>query len=525
MRINIFLNLIISILIISNIGEAVSLSNFDEKQIDFNNRFLEIQNEIINKEVDWVANYSSFKNSLHFVANYEFDIEKEFTDDINYLNNLPDKFDWRNVSNTNWITQVKNQGSCGSCTAFGTLGALEAVVQIELGKTIDIDLSEADLYYCNGGDCNRGITISDAAQYVSSIGVSDELCFPYVTNSGDCEDKSFNWENRVIKAKKGTNNGVTGIKNAIYQYGPVVSAFNVYEDFYYYLGGIYEHVYGIVKGGHAITIVGWDDDPGYWICKNSWGRDWGEYNPYSNNDENGYFRIKYDECGIGRDTHFFYDFSGNIPPSIPKNLKPYHGQNNVNININLSWNNSFDYNNDEISYNIYFSEGLNVGFDDILIEGLTKNYYNMYNLNKNSNYSWFVVTEDEHGSQSMSNKILFSTRSPLEPIVNGPSYIRVNKNITFTAYPSEICKGNEYYWEFDWGDGSNTILGPYSECIEIKVSHIWTNKGVYSIGTRYREDDIWSDWGNLNISIYKFKIFNNIQNRNFFIFNRLLILQ
>ncbi|MFE3846293.1 hypothetical protein ACFL1L_05505 [Thermoplasmatota archaeon] len=99
------------------------------------------------------------------------------------------------------------------------------------------------------------------------------------------------------------------------------------------------------------------------------------------------------------------------------------------------------------------------------------------------------------------------------------------KNITFTAYPSEICKGDEYYWEFDWGDGSNIILGPYNECIEINVSHIWTNKGIYSIGIRYREDDIWSNWCNLNISVYKFKIFTNIQNRNFFMFNRLLILQ
>jgi len=66
---------------------------------------------------------------------------------------------------------------------------------------------------------------------------------------------------------------------------------SVYTDFLDYSGGIYEYTSGTHEGEHAIVIVGYgnEDNIDYWICKNSWGENWGE---------NGYFRIKFGECGI-----------------------------------------------------------------------------------------------------------------------------------------------------------------------------------------------------------------------------------
>ena len=42
--------------------------------------------------------------------------------------------------------------------------------------------------------------------------------------------------------------------------------------------------------GHFVVIIGWNDADDCWICKNSWGPDWGE---------DGYFRIKRGEVSIG----------------------------------------------------------------------------------------------------------------------------------------------------------------------------------------------------------------------------------
>jgi hypothetical protein len=61
---------------------------------------------------------------------------------------------------------------------------------------------------------------------------------------------------------------------------------NVYDDFYYYTGGVYTHTSGNLAGAHAVLLVGYDDAGQYFTVKNSWGTGWGEA---------GYFKIAYSE--------------------------------------------------------------------------------------------------------------------------------------------------------------------------------------------------------------------------------------
>jgi hypothetical protein len=107
------------------------------------------------------------------------------------------------------------------------------------------------------------------------------------------------------------------IRDNIYKWGPVSSAFKIYADFYSFdaKNDIYRwNGKGDQLGGHAIVIVGWGEKNGvkYWIIKNSWSTNWGD---------GGYFKIVrgVNECDIENNVisampdFFFpkrYDFNG-----------------------------------------------------------------------------------------------------------------------------------------------------------------------------------------------------------------------
>jgi len=207
-------------------------------------------------------------------------------------------WDWRNANGGHdWTTPVKSQCGCGSCIAFGTLGAMECFLKIlRNDHSINPDFSESHLFYCNSrqcfpGDPRYGWSRTPALDYLRDSGVPDEACFPYTCPAGNqaCNTCS-NWENRATKItswKRLTSKN--DMKNWLSTKGPLVTSFTVYDDFFGYAGGVYEYSTGGVAGGHCVTVVGYNDNDQCWICKNSWGSGWGE---------SGYFRIKYGECGL-----------------------------------------------------------------------------------------------------------------------------------------------------------------------------------------------------------------------------------
>ncbi|MGL1893223.1 MAG: hypothetical protein OCD02_16430 [Spirochaetaceae bacterium] len=57
--------------------------------------------------------------------------------------------------------------------------------------------------------------------------------------------------------------------------GPLLSILNFRLDLIFYRKGIYRHRFGKSFGGHAVTVIGYDDEKQAWLIKNSWGRLWG----------------------------------------------------------------------------------------------------------------------------------------------------------------------------------------------------------------------------------------------------------
>ncbi|WP_439613421.1 C1 family peptidase [Reyranella sp.] len=207
----------------------------------------------------------------------------------------PSKFDLRNVAGNNYITGVRDQGDCGSCVAFGCIATIEGSIAWQQKKpNPSMHLSEAHLFYCygatEGANCGTGWWPEKAFAHCIATGIVDDLCFPYVPADQPCK-LCDDWKKRLTKIA--STNGLAGNPAAMKQWistkGPLVGCLIVYDDFFSYRSGVYKHVSGGQAGGHCVSIVGYDDTAGCWICKNSWGPGWGEA---------GFFRIAYGQCNI-----------------------------------------------------------------------------------------------------------------------------------------------------------------------------------------------------------------------------------
>lgn len=198
---------------------------------------------------------------------------------------LPRRWDWRDVNGQNWVTPVKNQGGCGSCWAFGSVAQLESVKMIAEGvPDPDLDLSEQYMVSCDTNNFGCGGGHMEAAyDFLRDVGVPTELCFPYQAKDVPCAEACPDAKLVSIDTWSRIPSSAIWLKDRVHRH-PVTVAFYVYQDFFYYTGGIYKYVWGDLRGGHAVCVVGCDNRG--FICKNSWGTGWGE---------DGYFRIAFSQ--------------------------------------------------------------------------------------------------------------------------------------------------------------------------------------------------------------------------------------
>lgn len=258
---------------------------------------------------------------------------------------LPASFDWRN-NGGDWTTPIKNQGSCGSCWAFASIGTFESFWErSQNNASLNPNFAEQYLVSCDSEDtgCGGGFSSSlgylvDKAGSSGGIGTVLEGRYPYTASDSTC--KSLTGETRYKVPSPGTWNYLEGdcvispvedTKRTIYERGPVNAYIDATDLFSTYTSGIFEDPTwvdgGACQTNHVIVLVGWGHDPvknkDYWIAKNSWGTDWGE---------NGWFRIYTDQCRIGEGIAYLQTGSGDLIGTF-RNGNWY-----VDYNRNNAWN-------------------------------------------------------------------------------------------------------------------------------------------------------------------------------------------
>lgn len=211
--------------------------------------------------------------------------------------NVPSAWDWRDQDR---VTPVKDQGGCGSCWTFSTVGTLEAHYQIQKNLTgNNVTLSEQSLLDCCYGDdfqsygCAGGLP-SYAFNAIHQFGgIEANSTYPYEAKSPwesnrTCTQNQNNFAVEIEGEFNITAGNETQMKNHLYHFGPVAISYEVISDFRDYKNGTYSSPNCGTTNmdvNHAVVAVGYGTENGvdYWIVKNSWGKRWGNQ---------GYFNIE-----------------------------------------------------------------------------------------------------------------------------------------------------------------------------------------------------------------------------------------
>ncbi|CXI93303.1 berghepain-1 [Plasmodium berghei] len=239
----------------------------------------------------------------------------------------PEQRDYREW---NILLPPKDQGMCGSCWAFASVGNYEAlfakkysILPISFSEQQVVDCS-SDNFGCDGGHpflsflyfLNNGVCFGDNYEYKAH---DDFFCLSY-----RCAYRS--------KFKKIGNAYPYELIMALNEVGPITVNVGVSDEFVLYSGGIFDGTCAS-ELNHSVLLVGYgkvkrslvfedshtnvdsnliknykenikdsdDDYLYYWIIRNSWSSTWGE---------GGYIRIKRNKlgddvfCGIGIDVFF-----------------------------------------------------------------------------------------------------------------------------------------------------------------------------------------------------------------------------
>ena len=223
----------------------------------------------------------------------------------------PSRYDLRDY---NRVTPVRDQLGWGTCWAHAALASLEST----LTPNETWDFSEKNLVNMDGFDLDEddGGTILMATAYLAKWGgpvAESDDPYPdwwrsgwWFGNSNEDLPEQKHIQDVLWLSQRSSPTDNDDIKWALSNYGGIYTVFyyDNFENYYDPINHCYYNPSGLnIKSGHAVTMVGWDDDysryrfietppgDGAFIVKNSWGSWWGE---------NGYFYVSYYDANFGK---------------------------------------------------------------------------------------------------------------------------------------------------------------------------------------------------------------------------------
>lgn len=190
---------------------------------------------------------------------------------------IPTHVDWRESLQS--MKVIKNQGHCGSCWAFSTIGSLEAKTEIAgFGYQ---SLSEQQLvdcvplaFGCNGGNYMTGF------EYLKTAGSQTEKTYPYLAvDQWHCDADPKLFVNKHLTNWEFVNPFSSADLRAAVAVGPVSISIQADQDaFRNYKTGVVKIADCGEQLNHAVLAIGYGTENGtdYFLVRNSWSNTWGD---------------------------------------------------------------------------------------------------------------------------------------------------------------------------------------------------------------------------------------------------------
>ena len=197
--------------------------------------------------------------------------------------NLPESFHWNHEG---YLVNIKDQGSCGSCWAFSTVGLMEWASAKVTGQ--NTTLSEQYVLDCtyegeNSRDGCNGGWYTEAWDYIiqgqQTGGVTHlvkQSDYAYEAKDNRCVNGAHTNALKNILRLTGYVHVVAdedSVLRAVAFKMPLAVAMTVENDFYQLGEGIYDGCKEKTYPNHAVILSGYGKN--YFEIRNSWGTDWG----------------------------------------------------------------------------------------------------------------------------------------------------------------------------------------------------------------------------------------------------------